>query len=277
MKFKHAGLHFMKLIFVSSIRIFIAVVVLGGIPVANGQPVPQASNEYNFNVIYLSFPDPEGKQTEQPLNLKFFSDEKAINLSAHEGGISRYFSHKGESRLYFFREAGTDEEGEIIYKPILNVDLGKSGQKLIFVIRKPNGSLGGQVFDMNLKAFPLNSLQLFNFSQKAMKARVADSVGTIAPFKAKNFAVEVEQRKIALDFALATEVDGRAKVIEMTRLAFRKNGRRLILVHNDPRNPEEIRYRVFPIARPTAVDNVSATELEVEDYEKYRREERMMQ
>jgi hypothetical protein len=277
MKFKHAGLHFMKLIFVSSIRIFIAVVVLGGIPVANGQPVPQASNEYNFNVIYLSFPDPEGKQTEQPLNLKFFSDEKAINLSAHEGGISRYFSHKGESRLYFFREAGTDEEGEIIYKPILNVDLGKSGQKLIFVIRKPNGSLGGQVFDMNLKAFPLNSLQLFNFSQKAMKARVADSVGTIAPFKAKNFAVEVEQRKIALDFALATEVDGRAKVIEMTRLAFRKNGRRLILVHNDPRNSEEIRYRVFPIARPTAVDNVSDTELEVEDYEKYRREERMMQ
>ena len=152
-------------------------------------------------------------------------------------------------------------------------------QNLVFSEKLPWVALLGVVLRMRspTKKILDDGIEKANKSQKAMKARVADSVGTIAPFKAKNFAVEVEQRKIALDFALATEVDGRAKVIEMTRLAFRKNGRRLILVHNDPRNPEEIRYRVFPIARPTAVDNVSDAELEVEDYEKYRREERMMQ
>jgi hypothetical protein len=43
------------------------------------------------------------------------------------------------------------------------------------------------------------------------------------------------------------------------------------------RNSEVIRYRAFPIARPVAVDNKSDEELEVEDYEKYERQERLAQ
>jgi hypothetical protein len=200
-----------------------------------------------------------------------------MNLSVHEGGMSRYFSHQGASMLSFYRKDGTDAEGEIIYKAILNVDLGKSGQKLVFVIRNPIGKLMARTFEMNLEAFPLNSMQLLNFSERPVQARIAKAVGAVAPFKAKNFSVELKKRKEALDFALATEVDGKPQVIEITRLAFTKNGRRLILVHDDTLKTDKVCYKVFPIARAIAIQNQSDKELEVEDYEKYRREERMAQ
>lgn len=239
-----------------------------------GQPKIEA---YNFSVIYLSYPLPNQPFKERPLNLIFFSDQKAINISAHEGGMSRFFSHKGASKLPFYRENGRDESGEMQYAPVLQVDMGKSGQKLILVICKPNGSLVGTSFDMSLEAFPVNNMRLFNFSNQAVKAKVAENMATIESFKAKNFELEVEWRKSLIDFALAVLVDGKAEVIEMTRLAFTQNGRRLIFVYNEVRDPEKIRYRVFPIARPVAVENESDEELEVEDYEKYEREERMAQ
>jgi hypothetical protein len=245
-----------------------------GLFAQEGQP---AIERYNFNVIFLSYPAPNEPYVEQPLNLKFFSNKKVYNISTHEGGMSRYFNYKGASLLHFVKENGTNEMGEKIYAPVLQVDMGKSGQKLIFIIRKPNGKFVGTSFDMSLKAFPENTMRVFNFSNQAVKAKVAKRVRSIEPFKSQNFEVEAEQRKILLDFALATAVNNKTKVIEMTRLAFTKNGRRLVLVYNDVRNSEVIRYRAFPIARPVAVDNKSDEELEVEDYEKYERQERLAQ
>ena len=174
--------------------------------------------------------------------------------------------------LYFYNENGTDEEGEIIYKPVLNVSLGASGQKLILVINKPDGNLGARVFDMSEDAFPLNNVQLLNFSKQSVMVRLGKKVGAVAPFKSKNFPVEIEQRRSAINFALATNAGGQSEIIEKTRIAFTKNRRRLILVYNDPREPAKIRHRVFPMALPTAVENRSNDELESEDYEKYMRE-----
>lgn len=239
-----------------------------------GQPKIEA---YNFSVIYLSYPLPNQSFKERPLNLKFFSDQKAINISAHEGGMSRFFSHKGVSQLQFYRENGTNEAGEIQYAPVLRVDMGKSGQKLLLIIRKPNGTYAGTSFDMSLKAFPMNSMRVFNFSNQPVQARVGKKVGSIEPFKAKNFEVRVAKRKDLLDFALATLEKGKTKIVELTRLAFTQNGRRLIFVFNDTRKPELVRYRVYPVARPVAVENESDEELEVEDYEKYERQERLAQ
>ncbi len=254
-----------------------ASVFIGAWQTLSAQEGQTAIERYNFSIIYLNYPAPDEPYVEQPLNLKFFSDKKIFNISAHEGGMSRYFNYKGAPILQFVKENGTNEMGEKLYAPVLKVDMGKSGQKLIFIIRKPNGSFVGTSFDMSLKAFPTNNIRLFNFSNRAVKAKVAKRVGSIDPFKARNFELEVDKRKTLLDFALATSANGKSKVIEMTRLAFTKNGRRLILVYNDVRQLKEIRYRVFPIARPVAVENESDAELEVEDYEKYERQERMAQ
>jgi len=193
-------------------------------------------------------------------------------LSARSGDASDYFSHKGAPVLYFYNENGTDEEGEIIYKPVLNVSLGASGQKLVFVIAKPGGSLGARVFDMSEDAFPLNNVQLLNFSKQSVIVQIGKEVGAVAPFKSKNFPVEIEQRRSAINFALATNTGGQSEIIEKKRIAFTKNRRRLVLVYNDPREPAKIRHRVFPMALPTAVENRSNDELEAIDYEKYMRE-----
>ena len=104
--------------------------------------------------------------------------------------------------------------------------------------------------------------------------RVGEKVGAVAPFKSKNFPVQIEQRRAAINFALATNAGGKSEIIEMKRIAFAKNRRRLILVYNDPREPAKIRHRIFPMALPTVVENRSNEELEAEDYEKYMREYR---
>ena len=254
--------------------VLLFMVLLATFPIAWGQGEQDATREYYFNVIYLSLADSGGMREEKPLNLKFFVDQEPIHLSARSGEASSYFSHKGAPDLYFYKENGTDEEGEIIYEPALSVSLGASGQKLIFVINKQDNTLGGRVFDMSEEAFPLNNAQLLNFSKQPVMVRVDKEVGGVAPFKSKNFSVEIEQRRSAINFALATNTGGQSEIIEMKRIAFTKNRRCLILVYNDPLELAKIRHRVYPMALPTVVENRSNEELEAEDYEKYMREYR---
>jgi hypothetical protein len=251
---------------------FFFLILLGASPVARGQGAQDEEREYFFNVVYLSLADSGGMREEKPLNVKFFADQAPIHLSVRSGGISSYFSHKGAPVLYFYNENGTDEEGEIIYKPVLNVALGASGQKLVFVIAKSDGSLGARVFDTSVESFPLNTAQLLNFSKQPLLVRLGKETGDVAPSKSRNFSIEIEQRRAAINFALATNAGGQPEIIEMKRIAFTKNGRRLILVHNDPSQPTKIRHRIFPIAQPVAVENRSNDELEAENYEQYMRE-----
>ena len=250
------------------------MVLLATFPIAWGQGEQDATREYYFNVVYLSLADSGGMREEKPLNLKFFADQEPIHLSARSGEASSYFSHKGVPDLYFYNENGTDEEGEIIYKPVLNVALGSSGHKLIFVLEMPGGSLGARVYDMSVDAFPLNTAQVLNFSKEPVMVRLGKEVGGVASFKNKSFPVEIKQRRAAINFALAVNVGGKPKVIEMKRIAFTKNRRQLILVYNDPSEPSKIRHRVYPMALPTVVENRSDEELEAEDYEKYMRDYR---
>ena len=274
MRFKQnrfRSLQILRLLFAYA---FFFLILLRASPVAQGQSVQDAAREYYFNVVYLSLADSGGMREEKPLNVKFFADQAPIHLSVRSGGISSYFSHKGDPVLYFYNENGTSEEGEIIYKPVLNVALGSSGQKLIFVIAKPDGSLGARVFDTSVESFPLNTAQLLNFSKQPLLARLGKEAGSVAPSKSRNFSIEIEKRRAAINFALATNSGEQPEVIEMKRIAFTKNGRRLILVHNDPSQPAKIRHRIYPIARPVAVENRSDQELEAENYEKYMREYR---
>ena len=250
------------------------LILLGASPIARGQGSQNAAREYYFNVVYLSLADSGGMREEKPLNVKFFANQAPIHLSVRSGGISSYFSHKGDPILYFYNENGTDEEGEIIYKPVLNVSLGASGQKLIFVIANPGGGLGARVFDMSVDSFPLNTAQLLNYSKQPLMARLGKEAGGVAPSGNRSFSIDIEQRRAAINFALATNAGGQPEVIEMKRIAFTKNGRRLILVYNDPAQPAKIRHRIFPIARPVVVENRSNDELEAENYEKYMREYR---
>ena len=272
MRFKQNHLRSLQSLRLLCAYAFPFLMLLGASTIARGQGAQDAAREYYFNVVYLSLADSGGMREEKPLNVKFFADQAPIHLSVRSGGISSYFSHKGAPVLYFYNENGTDEEGEIIYKPVLNVSLGASGQKLVFVIAKPGGSLGARVFDMSEDAFPLNNVQLLNFSKQSVIVQIGKEVGAVAPFKSKNFPVEIEQRRAAINFALATNAGGQSEIIEKKRIAFTKNRRRLILVYNDPREPAKIRHRVFPMALPTVVENRSNDELEAEDYEKYMRE-----
>jgi hypothetical protein len=262
------GLHLQRAYFTS------LLILLGASTFAWGQGAQDVAREYYFNVVYLSLADSGKMKEEKPLNVKFFADQVPIHLSARSGEVSSYFSHRGAPDLYFYNENGTNEEGEIIYKPALNVDLGASGQKLIFVIEKPDSSLGARVFDMSVDVFPLNTIQVLNFSKVPVMVRLGEEVGGVPSFKNKNFPVEIEQRRSAINFALAIKVNGEPEVVEMKRIAFTKNRRQLILVYNDPSKPAKIRHRIFPIAVPTFVDNRSDEELEAEDYDKYMREYR---
>lgn len=250
------------------------LIFLGAGSSSQAQGTQDAAVECFFNVVYVSFVDSGGMREAEPLNLKFFANQEPVHLSTRSGDTSEFFSHRGAPDLYFYHENGTDEEGNVIYQPVLSVSLGTSGQKLILVIQKPDGSLGARVFDMSEEVFPLNHAQLLNFSKQPMMVRLGEEVGAVAPLTSKNFPVEIEQRRSAINFALATRAEGQPEIIEMKRIAFTKNRRCFILVYNDPSEPAKIRHRIFPMALPTIVENRSSEELEAEDYEKYLRDYR---
>tara|TARA_B100000989_G_scaffold130968_1_gene97245 strand:- start:330 stop:1178 length:849 start_codon:yes stop_codon:yes gene_type:complete len=234
-----------------------------------GQNATEGIRKYHFNILYISLFGSSSGDTAKPLNVKFFADEEPIHLSSQDGEMSSYFNHTGASILYFYHENGTNKEGDIIYKPVFNVNLGSSGQKLIIVIPKPDGTLVSRVFDMGEDTFPSNSAQLLNFSQQTVLAKLGDKVGSVASSKSRNIPISLERRRDVINFALAVNIDGKAEIVEMKRVAFTQNGRRLILVYNDPRDPEKVRHRIYHIARPLNVKNRSDDELEKENLDQY--------
>ena len=234
-----------------------------------GQNASEGSRKYHFNILYISLFGSSSGDTANPLNIKFFADEKPIHLSSQDGEMSSYFRHTGASILYFYHENGMNEEGDIIYKPVLNVNLGLSGQKLIIVIPKPDGTLVSRVFDMDEETFPSNSAQLLNFSQQTVLVKLGEKVGSVASSKSRNIPIFVERRRDVINFALAVSIDGKTEIVERKRFAFTQNGRRLILVYNDPRDVEKVRHRIYHIARPLNVKNRSDDELENENLDQY--------
>ena len=249
--------------------LFLFFIFLGSHSKSSGQKVSGEIREYNFNILYLSLFGSSNGGTAEPLNIKFFADEEPIHLSTQDGEMSSYFRHVGASTLYFYHENGTNEEGEIIYKRVLDVDLGLSGQKLILVIPKSNGELVSRVFDVSQDTFPFNTAKLLNFSQQTIMAKLGDEVATVASSKSKNIPISVEKRREVINFALAANIDGQPEVVEIKRLAFTQNERRLILTYNDPRDPEKVRYRFYRIARLLNVKNRSDEVVEKENLDEY--------
>ena len=249
--------------------IFVSLLFVEGHSQSLGQKATDGIRKYHFNILYMSLFGSSSGGIAKPLNIKFFADEEPIHLSTQDGEMSSYFRHVGASTLNFYRENGTNEEGEIIYKQVLNVDLGASGQKLIIVIPKPNGALVSRVFDMDQDKFPINTAQLLNFSQQTILAKLGEKVASVASLKSKNIPLLVEKRRDVINFALAVNIDGKPEVVEIKRVAFTQNGRRLIMVYNDPRNPSKVRHRFYHIARPLDVTNRSDQELEKENLDEY--------
>jgi hypothetical protein len=122
---------------------------------------------------------------------------------------------------------------------------------------------------MDEDTFPSNSVQLLNFSQQTVLAKLGEKVGSVASSKSRNIPISIERRRDVVNLALAVNKDGKTEIVEMKRVAFTQNGRRLILVYNDPRDPEKVRHRIYHIARPLNVKNRSDDELEKENLDQY--------
>ena len=251
------------------VSLCVSFLLLEGHSQSLGQNATEGIQKYHFNILYMSLFGSSSGGIAEPLNIKFFADEEPIHLSVQDGEMSGYFRHVGASTLYFYHENGTNEEGEIIYKRVLDVDLGLSGQKLLIVIPKPNGDLVSRVFDMDEDTFPFNTAQLLNFSQQTVLAKLGKKVASVASSKSKNIPLLVERRRDVINFALAVSLDGKPEVVEMKRVAFTQNGRRLIMVYNDPSDPGKIRHKFYHIARPLNVKNRSDEVMEKENVDEY--------
>lgn len=139
---------------------------------------------------------------------------------------------------------------------------------MIFVIRKPDGTLAGQAIDADLDAFPLNTIQVLNFSKHKLNAQIAGKAGLVNPSKSGNFRTQVEKHKASVPFAPAAEIRGQARLIrEAAYPAFTRESRLLLLVYNQPNRPNKIVYQTFRIRQPIEVENQSDEQLKILRYE----------
>ena len=236
------------------------------------EPLP----EYSFSVVYLSYQNSEIDTKRIPgINVKFRSDDQIISLSVRESSISRTFVYRGIDPLVFFKEV-ISPEGEVVFRPLVNVKLGDPGRKLITLVRNEAGSLQAYYFDMREEAFLPGTIRLVNFSKHPVRAKLGQDNAEIQPFKMHDYKVDGKTKKFLCALILGAYDEQGFYIIERRRLVATKGGRKLLFVYPDPQNPDRVTYANYRFEGISEHGNISDQEIEEIDFEAQRLNDRRM-
>ena len=229
--------------------------------------------EYSFSVVYLSYQNSEINTKRIPgINVKFRSDNERISLSVSEASISRTFVYRGSDPLVFFKEE-IGPEGEVVFRPLVDVKLGKPGRKLITLVCNMAGSLKAYCFDMKEEAFLPGTIRLINFSKYPVRAKLGQDNAEIQPFKMHDYKVDGKTKKFLCALILGAYDEEGFYIIERRRLVATKDGRKLLFVYPDPQNPDRVTYANYGFEGIPEYGNISDREIKEIDFKARRLEE----
>ena len=223
--------------------------------------------EYAFSVVYLSYQGGEVLKKRVPgINLKFRSDKVTCHVSAREEMMSRSFFYRGSTPLVFYKEV-TGAEGEVIYQPLVRVQLGKPGRKLIVIVRNETGALQAFTFDMNEEIFLPGTVRLLNFSKQVVRGKIAENMVMVPTMKMHDFRVEGESRKFLVSLILAASDGEELYLIEKRRFSTSRNGRKILFIYPDPKNLNRVTYATYRYGSLPRGENFSDEVIKEVDFE----------
>ncbi|WOO40859.1 hypothetical protein [Rubellicoccus peritrichatus] len=225
-----------------------------------------ANRSYTFYVLFLDYMSNENSNViELGIDLKFATEGQVYQVGAMIGNITRAFSYIGPSMLTFFREQA-NAKGETIRVPMVSADLGKSGTKLVVVVRRQDGRLNAKAMDIDRSNFRDGNVRVVNFSSQEIMSKVGDNSARLSAMQSHDYPVTGKHKKFLVRLAIAAFDGEESYIIENRRFAVRKNGRKLIVLHHSPNKPEKVIYTSFSLPEQSIVSNYS--DEEVKDLDK---------
>ncbi|MGB0184768.1 MAG: hypothetical protein ACPF9Q_05000 [Opitutales bacterium] len=221
---------------------------------------PAGDLSYSFTVFYLNYATSQDQGDRYNVtNLKFLDRGAPVNLVVHHGSVSRQFAYRGQSSFSFVKEIAA-QDGVLQYRPLLSVDFGTPGQKMIVLLRRPDATLQALVYDLSVQVIPSEVVWLINLSRQTLLAKIDEKSAQVAFRQMEEFPAEGEGTKYRVPFVLAYEMGNTPQFIERRRLAVRKNGRVLLIVYPERQNPMQLTYHKHGVGKPLTPDHTNASD-----------------
>ncbi|MDP0495668.1 MAG: hypothetical protein Q7Q73_05620 [Verrucomicrobiota bacterium JB024] len=241
-----------------------AVLVFYGLAIltSGAQPV----NEYAFRILFMnSDAEVEGGLIELGVNLEFETHEEVFRVAAYAGKLTRYFRYVGVPELNFFQQT-VDDEGNPLRSPVISVDLGVPGDKLIILMRTPSGELKAMVQDVSSGSLVLGDVRIMNFTRFEVAVRIGELVTKVGGMRSRDITPAIAKPRKMERLALAVMDGDMTRILENRRVLFRRDESKLILVHPDSRAADAMAYTMISIEpEPIPQDNVSDKAVELYD------------
>jgi hypothetical protein len=212
-----------------------------------GQNPEDLFEDYSFNVIYLDYnPDVIKKGQISQLKWHYFNENNPYKLNLLGGRISNDYFYSGLRQLTFFTEV-PGANGEKIYQPSVQVDLGAPGRKLVVVFGNGKENYGAKAFEIGDRKLPQDYMKLINLSRQAVIAKVGEKQSIVDVMSSSNFSVSGTTKRFRLPTAFAVKRNGRLEIIKKRKMAFTQGGRKILILYPDRRRPEDINYLIHNV------------------------------
>ncbi|MEM0964948.1 MAG: hypothetical protein AAGJ81_02190 [Verrucomicrobiota bacterium] len=236
----------------------------------NGEPPPMRSEAeeeepepYLMNILYLS-KEPMSK-TNLGFPLHFRNNEKDFRINTIPGSLTRTIRYQGNPNFFFFKPE-TSAEGEITRIPLVNINLGKPGRKIIFLTRDEKQRISARVMHVGRETLPENTVRVMNFSQQSAVIRVDEEDARLNSMDAEDFRIKSDKPRFRVRLAMAGHDGESTYVFENKKMAMAQGARELILLYPNPREPQKLTYSLFPIRDEPFQSNYSDAEISDEGY-----------
>ncbi|MGJ8639035.1 MAG: hypothetical protein ACSHYA_06540 [Opitutaceae bacterium] len=221
---------------------------------------------YLVQLLYLGSPSISPDQIDNGISFNYSGGSDFFQINAMPGELTRTLKYRGSSQmaLYAGGQPVTEES-----QPKLLTELGASGSKVVLITQSATGKLASKVLDVRSGNFAPNTVRVLNFSDQPIRAKVDQEVRSLKPMAANDFPIKDKRARFLIRLAIAGQNDDEVYLIEKRRLAMRQGERKLLLLHNQQRDPDEVTYSMYSIPIATDVENYSDDEYEKIDPRDY--------
>ncbi|MGC6455230.1 MAG: hypothetical protein ACON39_06720 [Coraliomargaritaceae bacterium] len=209
-----------------------------------------------INLLYMRNPSTEAEGLDRALSLFYTGEDEDFRINAFHGSLSRTIRYDGPSQFMFF-DRKVSELGEVIRTPLVELNLGRPGPKIILLTTKEDGTIIGRVLRTDKRNFPDNVVRVLNYSDQPTRVQVQNTADDLPVRSINDFSVEMDDERAMVPLIIAGFTDGEAHLVARRKIGMRDGGRELVIIYSHPRDNKKLSYALHSVAEQTFYGNFS--------------------
>ena len=210
-----------------------------------------------INLLYMRNPETEVEGLDRALSFFYSHEEEDFRINSFHGSLSRTIRYDGPSQFMFF-DRQVDELGVVIRTPLVQLDLGRPGPKIILLTTKNDGTIMGRVLRTDKKNFPDNVVRVLNYSDQPTRVQIQNTSENLPVRSINDFKVSFKDEPRAMvPLIIAGFADGKGHLVARKRIGMRDGGRELIIIYSHPSDDKKLSYALHSVTNQTHYGNFS--------------------